>query len=419
MSSSLFREEAIEHQKDKLFGDVFLLQPLSIGIMTGVAVCIGLLILALLIWGSYARKESVRGYLTPDKGIVKIYMPQPGTISKVHITEGQNLNAGDLIFTVQAEKSLQGGKDVDVLLLEELESSIVQKAKQIEGEKSLLSSDKERYQNVVQSLKHEILQIEHGMNIQSERLKLAQSRYDGAKRLKASGNISENDLQKSHEEHMALEQQLQELKSTLASKQNNLMQTETELLQLPIKHEARVSELGNAISDLKQRRAQVQGQRLYEMHSPISGVVTALQAKEGQWFNNLQNAQLLALLPKGSLLKVEIFVPTRAIGFVRMGQTVRVRFDAFPYQRYGIYEGKIESISQNILVPQQDMQVPLELKEPVYRVTVQLQNQAIMAYGKSYPLQAGMSVEADIILEKQTLWRWILDPLYSFKGRFS
>jgi len=64
-----------------------------------------------------------------------------------------------------------------------------------------------------------------------------------------------------------------------------------------------------------------------------------------------------------------------------------------------------------------ELPVPLELKEPVYRVTVNLKQQHVNAYGKDFPLQAGMSLEADIILDKQTLFQWIFNPLISLKGR--
>jgi membrane fusion protein len=60
----------------------------------------------------------------------------------------------------------------------------------------------------------------------------------------------------------------------------------------------------------------------------------------------------------------------------------------------------------------------MELKEPVYRVTVELNKQDVFAYGENFPLQAGMMLEADIILDKQSLFEWIFEPLMSMKGRF-
>ena len=125
----------------------------------------------------------------------------------------------------------------------------------------------------------------------------------------------------------------------------------------------------------------------------------------------------MAIIPNNAKLQVELFVPTRAVGFLEIDQKVRVRFDAFPYQRYGIFAGKVKSISKHVLLPQ-ELNVPLELNEAVYRVVVELDQQDIIAYGKHFPLQAGMTLEADIILDRQSLFEWILDPLFSLKGRF-
>lgn len=415
MTSSLFRKEALEHRKDRLYGDVILLQPLSMTMLIGVVVFISLMILAILFWGTYARKETVRGYLIPDKGIVKTYAPQAGTISKIHVNEGDEVVIGQTLITILSERSMQGGSDIDTLLLHELEATQKHQLERIKGEESLLASETARLLTQIQSLQKELEQIEQSLRTQEDRNQILESRIAGAKKLLDSKNISQNEYQKLVEESLVQKQQYQELLRGKGSRQSTLAQTQSELEQLPIKYKAHIHEIENAISELKQRYAEVQGRHTVEIRSPIAGMVTALQAREGQM--QTTNTPLLALMPKDATLQVELFLPSRAIGFIAPGQTVRIRYDAFPYQRFGIYEGKVEVISKHVLLPS-ELPVPLELKEPVYRITVDLKNQHVNAYGKTLPLQAGMSLEADIILEKQTLFEWILDPLVSLKGRF-
>lgn len=122
----------------------------------------------------------------------------------------------------------------------------------------------------------------------------------------------------------------------------------------------------------------------------------------------------MEILPDDSVLQAELFVPTRAIGFVQPGQAVRILYDAFPYQQFGAYHGRVIEVSQTILT-KTDTIGPIELKEPAYRVTVALDRPDIDAYGKRIPLQADMLLRADIILEKRTLLRWFLDPLLSVR----
>jgi membrane fusion protein len=120
----------------------------------------------------------------------------------------------------------------------------------------------------------------------------------------------------------------------------------------------------------------------------------------------------LEVVPADSGLHAELFVPTRAVGFVSEGQRVRILYDAFPYQKFGAYGGHIIRASQTILTSS-DMSGPMTLKEPAYRIIAALERPDVDAYGKKMPLQAGMLVHADIILERRSLLHWLLDPLLS------
>lgn len=414
MTSSLFRKEALEYRKDRLFGDVILLPPLSVTILVGIVAFVCVMILTILFWGSYARKEEVRGYLVPDKGIVKTYAQQAGTIAKVHVQEGDEVKEGERLITILSEHTLQGGGNIESRQLAELRASEVHLHERIEDEKRLFQSETRRLHGQIRGIKQELIQIEETLHTQESRIEMLQNRVAGAKKLFDKQTISEAEYQKYYDELLVQQQHNQELLRSKLNAQNSLAQAETELSQLPIKSKARIQEVEGHISELKQRSVEVEGRRSLEIRAPMSGTVTAVQVREGQW--QATNTPLLAIVPKGSVFQVELFVPSRAIGFLTPEQTVRIRYDAFPYRRFGVYEGTVSMISKHILLPS-ELPVPLELKEPVYRVTVLLKDQNIQAYGKAFPLQAGMSLQADIILDRQTLFDWILDPLLSMRGR--
>lgn len=413
--SSLFRKEAVEHSKNRLYGDVILLQPLSVTVLVVSVVVVCALIISMLFWGTYARKETVRGYIVPDKGIVKVYAPNPGTIYEVHVEEGQEVQEGQPLVTIVTERSLQGGSDIDTLLLKELEASKAHQQKRIKSEQALLVTEKERLEKSIASIEKEINQLNESLKTQNQRLAILEKRKEGAEKLLKQKSMSEAEYQKHLDDYLVQKQQLQELERVKSSKESALIQAKVELLQLPIRVETRIHEIEDAISELNQRMAEVQGRKVYEIRATVPGKVTAMQARVGQFQNNIP---LLAIIPNDAKMQVEIFVPTRAIGFVEEGQTVRIRFDAFPYQRFGIFKGKVVSVSKHVLIPN-ELQMPIaDLNEPVYRITVVLDSQHVTAYGKELPLQAGMTLEADIILDRQSLFEWILDPLFSLKGRF-
>jgi membrane fusion protein len=137
-----------------------------------------------------------------------------------------------------------------------------------------------------------------------------------------------------------------------------------------------------------------------------------LQATPGQ---NADPQRLqLEIIPKDAVLRAELFVPARAIGFVRAGQPVRILYDAFPYQHFGTYRGEVVKVSQTILTST-DAGGPIKLTEPAYRVTAALERPDIDAYGKKVVLQPDMLLKADIILERRSLMSWLTSPLQSVR----
>ncbi len=127
---------------------------------------------------------------------------------------------------------------------------------------------------------------------------------------------------------------------------------------------------------------------------------------------------LLAIVPTGSVLQAELLVPARAIGFVKPGQTVRLAYEAFPFQRFGLHGGRVVTVSRNLLRPA-ELIAPIAIAEPSYRVIVALDRQSVPAFGQDFPLGPDMTLKADIVLDRRSLLEWVFEPLISLRGRWS
>jgi hypothetical protein len=118
-------------------------------------------------------------------------------------------------------------------------------------------------------------------------------------------------------------------------------------------------------------------------------------------------------------LEAHLYSPGSAVGFLRVGQPVRLRYDVYPHQQFGHHEGVIASISRAAISPKD---LPPQLAShatphsaegaatPIYRVTAKLTSQTVTAHGASVPLEAGMLLEADVALEKRRLYEWVFEP---------
>ena len=230
--------------------------------------------------------------------------------------------------------------------------------------------------------------------------------------LRARGLISALEFAQRELTALGQKQKSNSLNQDLAARQNQLIETRFSHEQLPTVTAGKIQSLRGELAAAEQRIAEISGRRAYVIRAPGTGRISTLQATVGQ-FADPKRLQM-EIIPNDSALQAELFVPTRGIGFVEPRQKVRILYEAFPHQQFGAYGGRISEISQTILT-RSDASGPIELKEPVYRVTVVLDRPDIDAYGKRIPLQAGMLLNADIILEKRSLMRWFLDPLLSVR----
>ncbi|MEM8825815.1 MAG: HlyD family efflux transporter periplasmic adaptor subunit [Pseudomonadota bacterium] len=162
------------------------------------------------------------------------------------------------------------------------------------------------------------------------------------------------------------------------------------------------------------RTAETERGNVYTLRSPRDGTVTALQATPGT--SAAPQLPLVSLRAANDPLVAELLIPTRAAGFIEAGQTVKVLYDAFPYQRFGIHSGTIERVSRSVYSPGQIIG-PVQLEEPAYRAIVHIDEQGIDAFGERLPLQAGMILEADVVLNERRFIDVMLEPLLSVTGR--
>ena len=412
--TSLFRHEVVDFQEiERQFGRAILLQPISLKVITWFLAGFVALMLALLFIGQYSRKATVSGYLIPSAGTAKIFALQRGTITKVHVTEGQEVREQQPLLTIDTTQISATGEDVNAAILRTLLSQRDELNSQIAGEAQRQASERERLTLLIQGAKDEITQLEGQIPLQQERIKIIESLVASVAKLVAKGIVTGVEFKRRQSEALDLKQNLNSLRQQLAARQNQLTDTQYTLNQLPIVIAEKIQLLRNELSSVEQRISEINGRRAFVIRAPITGRVSALQASSGKLAepNQLQ----LEIIPT-STLKAELLVPSRSIGFVRVGQPVGIRYDAFPYQNFGRYKGTITEISHNILTRSDVSSGFITLEEPVYRVTAALDRQDVSAYGKSMPLQAGMLLKADVILDKRSLMQWVLDPLLSIKG---
>lgn len=164
-----------------------------------------------------------------------------------------------------------------------------------------------------------------------------------------------------------------------------------ELDGLAIETAQNMSELQSNLHSLSRQRVQLQGEKGYVIKAPVDGRVTALQVESGATVTPA--TPMMTIVPTKTKLRAEAYAPNRAVGQVQPGQEVRLLYDAFPYQRFGSFKGRVAWVSRTVIDPK-DNDAPLHIEEPTYRVSILLDQQSLNSYGTTAPLHPGMTLDA-------------------------
>lgn len=410
----MYRPEAIAHQQDRLQGEVLLAAGPRLGWLVALAGVLALAIVAFGLQGSYTRKEHVVGWLAPSAGLVKVFTPQAGTVLESRVDEGRRVRRGDVLLVIGSEHSTLGLRDAQATMMRELkqrrDSLLSERRKQTEIDDLAATAIGQR----VRSLQTQLGQIETQIALQQQRVDSAKRHVARQRSLVAAHFIAEAAMQQSEEALIDQRGQLAALQRAATALAGDLAAARQELAAAGLKRANNAAAIDRGVSELAQQIAAADTRRSVVLTAPADGTVTTLQAEPGQSVQ--PGVPLLTLLPAGSAMQAQLLVPTRAAGFVRPGQTVALRYQAFPYQRFGHHEGRVVDVGRAVIQPN-EVSLPLPLVEPVYRVTVELPAQTVQAYGEALPLRAGMLLDADIAVDRRRLLEWMIDPLVSVTGR--
>jgi membrane fusion protein len=414
----LFRTESIEHVSAKQYGTVILARTVSHNFLTALFVVIGLAILAFFIAFDTTRKAQCQGILIPSTGVIKITPNQNGVIKEKRVAEGALVKAGDVMFVLSSERS-----SVDSASAEQAVSTFL-KDRRNSFEAELQQSNLQSQQRIdaarrrVQELAQEAAYIADQIALQRRRVVLAEQAQKRYGDLLAARYISAAQFQDRQVEFLDQQQKLADLQRTLAMTRRDLTTAQDDIHDKELQAQRDAGALRRSVSSLQQDLTENEARREILVRAPQNGMVTAITMERGQAVS--ANTVLASILPAGAALEAEIYAPSRSAGFVKSGMPVLLRYQAYPYQKFGQYPAVVREVANTSLRPDEltlPGAAPGAAAEPLYRIRLTLDKQTVQAYGNVLPLKSGMLVDASIVLEHRRLYEWVIEPLLSISGK--
>lgn len=372
-----------------------------------------------ILWASFARiDETVQatGKLEPKGNTLEIKAPMGGVIKSILVKDGEMVEKNQVLIeldTTAARARLLALDQVRARTLADLSLSqgqlgaLVDRKQLNPNQLRRLDALREEYQSRIGAAESAVAQARQQLIGTSEQLKAKQKALIIRERilsdiqpLAAAGAMARSQVLKELQDVELLRGEVLSLRANERRAIDALREAKSKLTNTKaltrIDFSTKVEEGEKQLAQLTNQISETQVTLRYqELRSPAKGLVFDLQPSAPGYVVNTDKP-VLKIVPTDQLV-ARIFISNRDIGFVKKGQIVKVRVDAYPYNEFGELEGRIESIGSDALEPDE------KLNYYRFPVTVSLARSGLSKNGRILPLLTGMSVNANIILRQRPI----------------
>jgi membrane fusion protein len=406
MNKQLFRMEVIDASRERLAGTVVAAVPPSSRLYTRLVLAVAAIIVAFLIFGTYATSARVRGIVAYDAGIARVYPSTAADIRMIHVRDGQLVRAGTPLVTL----SIAQGRDGVAAQLAQLGNQDLELGRQIDLAAEIGTAEVRGLTQQRASLAAAILSLERQRGIATGQIRLAESATRRAVQLAHEGAGTQRQVEDSRSTLLARRAEVESISERLIAQREALRTTEAQIGQRALETDRTRSILQVQRAALAEQRAELARTDQLVLTAPIDGEVGDVSVEVGQ--RARPERSMVTIVPRGSQLEVWLYAPSRAVGFARPGQQVRLFFDAFPYQKYGAGRGTVTAISRVATEPT-NLDSNLGIEEPVFRIRVRIDEMAPRVPADQRAMRPGMTLSANLVLERRRLWEVLFGPIRS------
>ncbi len=414
-----------------------------------------LMLSALLVWSVLAKAPVVvkaNGTLKPKSDIKRIYTPVGGYVSEILLSVGQPVKANDIVMRIRSNDVFERSKNYEQARLKY--ESTLQRRERNREERPTLLSQIERTEKSIADIDEELQRQQRDRKFrlsQIQQLRLdrinenikstAQAKskaletFRSLERLFKEGAVSERELNEGRSQYNQRKQQHDTAKNSLLEYELNLSsesRQEREALRslgdrLDVKNRerdelyAKQREMDrvdrNIESEIRLAKLEldvaaqisfddIDSNGLLLIRSPIDGVISSNSVTQsGQLVDATRH--LAEVAPVDSEKVLSVLIPEKDRLFLREGMSVRVKFNAMDYRRFGVADGLLRYISPITQRPAQGN----SNNTPTYSGVVEIQREGLTLGENFYALQYGMQATAEVIVRNRRVIDIALDPL--------
>ena len=419
-NNGLFRQEAINYQKAKWMGKALLIKGYSAWFVFLLSIIFIIVLVLAAIFGTYTRRINVPGEITTQPRAINLFSTQQGFIINSHVKVGDKVKKGDPIYELDVSQTTQLG-NVTQKTIESINN-------QIKNISEIIETLKENKQITLNALKQQIdeynkfhqdslLLVKNAEKGMSEMYESMQNYADYQKK----GLI--NNEQFNNQRYLYYQQQnsYQFLQNQIIQENLSIIQLNSELVTKIADFDNKISEYQFQLNALQRQLTEVNAKGTLIISAPSDGRIESLSVTDGQMVKT--DDSLAQLIPANTdSYYLVLWAPNESVPYISVNDKINIRYEAYPYQKFGQFSGKIMSISK---VPASSQEMSTYSSSPLsqnnvnyqayYKVMVSLDKQQMAKFNNKIKLTNGMKADITLFLEKRPIYQWMLSPFYDIQ----
>jgi len=423
MANNIYRKEAIEYKKFHWKGKALLLAGMPAWLVTSLSLLFLLALVLSLIYCTFTQRINVRGEVITLPHSVNVFAPQQGFIVKQHVKVGDAVTKGQTLYEIDVSRNTTSG-NVSVAQAEVINEKIVNAneiiSKLANSKTETLSALKLQLKNAADSLQETgrmLSNTQTGLKKMRENL----SSYD---KYLTDGLITKDQYNYQHSLYFQQQSAYQSLISQKMQLEGQITQLNSDKVTKAADFDNQISAQNNQINDYKNQLVESDANGNAIIKATTDGRVESLAVTKGQMID--KGSSLAQIKPTGNVeYFLILWLPNNSVPYVKPGDTINIRYDAFPADKFGQFPGEVLSIS-SVPASRQEMSEYTNVTNgtnqqelALYKAIVKINHKSFNYKDKTLTLSNGLKAEAVVFLENRPLYMWMFTPFYKISQSVS
>ncbi|WP_434665837.1 HlyD family secretion protein [Klebsiella sp. B345] len=416
MLKNIYRKEAIEYKRHHWKGKALLLAGMPAWLIILLSFAFIIVLISTLIFCQYTQRVDVRGEVITLPHSINVFAPQQGFVVEQHVNVGDIVKKGQKLYELDVSRNTIGG-NVSATQIEAINKKIV-------NAEDILTKLSHNKSETLSALDKQLKTTEDSLKETNQMLVTTQT---GLKKMRANlasydkyltdGLITKDQYNYQHSLYFQQQSTYQSLISQKMQLESQLTQTNSDKVTKAADFDNQISNQHNQIYDFKNQLLESNANGNIIIKATTDGKIESLAVTTGQMVEN--GSSLAQIKPMGNIeYYLILWLPNNAIPYVKPGDTINIRYDAFPSDKFGQFPGEVLTIS-SVPASRQEMAEYTNVNTgttqqelALYKTIIKIKDKTFSYNGKTLTLSNGLKAQALVFLEERPLYMWMFTPFY-------